>query len=278
MQQKNFLGQSHLGFHRVAYTEWGAATAQPPVICVHGLTRNGRDFDRLAEQLQNRTRVLCPDIAGRGKSDWLADPMLYAYPQYLADMTALIARADAASVDWVGTSMGGLIGMMLAAQPNTPIRRLVINDIGPFIALEGLQRIGTYVSQPPEFATPADAERYIRTIFAPFGITRDEDWQHMLTHSCRTLPGGKLALAYDPAIGKNVQSVTGNVDLWTVYDAVRCPTLILRGTFSDILPAQTAEEMTRRGPKARLVTIPNVGHAPALLDEGQTGLVADFLS
>lgn len=278
MLHKSFLGQSPLGFHRIAYTEWGAATVRPPVICVHGLTRNGRDFDWLAEVLQSDTRVLCPSIVGRGQSDNLADPTFYSYPQYCADMTAMIARADAASVDWVGTSMGGIIGMLLAAQPQSPIRRLVINDVGPFIPLSALQRIAAYVGIPVECADLAQLERHMRTIYAPFGITRDEDWRHMAKNSHRTLPNGKLTLAYDPTIVKNFGAADKDADLWSLYDRIQCPTLVLHGMQSDILSANVANDMTRRGPHARLVEFPDVGHAPALMDADQTTIIRQFLT
>ena len=277
MQQNFFLGLSPLGFHRIAYTFWEGDTANPPIICVHGLTRNGRDFDRLAQSLSGKRRLFCPDIVGRGKSDWLTDSTHYTYPQYLADMTALIARTGSTQVDWVGTSMGGIMGMMLAAQPQSPIRRLVINDVGPYIAEAGLKRIADYVGLMPEFADEAAAERFLRKNYAPFGITRDEDWRQITTTSVRTLPNGKLTLSYDPAIGVNIRKATGDVLLWNYYDRITCPTLVLRGTLSDIFSAETAEEMTRRGPKAALVEIPDVGHAPALMDEGQIKTIADFL-
>lgn len=277
MQQKTFLGQSSLGFHRVAYTEWGEPGQHPPVICVHGLTRNGRDFDRLAEQLQDDAQIFCPDIVGRGKSDWLTDPALYGYPQYLADMTTLIARTEADAIDWVGTSMGGIIGMLLAAQPNTPIRRLVINDVGPFIPLDALKRIGDYVGMTPEFADMSQVEQHLRKIYAPFGITNDEDWQHLAAHSTRIMLNGKLALAHDPAIAENFRKLEKDVNFWNLYDQIHCPVLLLHGAKSDVLSDTVAQEMTHRGPKAQLIRFPDIGHAPALMDAEQIKLVVDFL-
>ncbi len=275
---KHILGQSPLGFHRMAYAEWGEATARPPVICVHGLTRNGRDFDWLAEALQTTTRVFCPDIAGRGASDWLGDPSLYGYPQYVADMVAMIARTGAEQVDWVGTSMGGIIGMLIAAQPNSPIRRLVINDVGAFLPLAALKRIGGYVGQDPAFADLAALEAYLRKVtMASFGITRAEDFRHLAHNSFRTRPDGALALAYDPKIADAFRALDKDVDLWPVYDRIRCPTLLLHGALSDILPSAVAEDMTRRGPRASCVTIENVGHAPALIDPAQIRVIQDFL-
>lgn len=277
MLQESFFGQGPLGFHRVAYTEWGEASSRPPVICVHGLTRNGRDFDHLAAALQAERHLFCPDIAGRGKSDWLSDPALYAYPQYMSDMTALIARAGGEQVDWVGTSMGGILGMLLAAVTNSPIRRLVVNDVGPFISLEALQRIGSYVNQFVEFDDFAAAERYMRQIYAPFGIEDDEDWRRLTEHSVRTLPNGKLGSHYDQAIGRAFLNLEKGVDLWGVYDRIRCPMLLLRGAQSDVLSSGIALEMTQRGPKPRLIEFPNTGHAPALIDPAQIGAIEEFL-
>lgn len=272
-----FLGHNPLGFHRVAYTEWGQRTTKAPVICVHGLARNGRDFDVLASHLQNTTQIFCPDIVGRGQSDWLGDRSLYGYPQYINDMTALMARTGREAVDWVGTSMGGIIGMFMASLPKCPIKRLVINDVGPFIPLTALQRIATYIGSPPHFTIKAEGEAYLRKIYAPFGITKDADWRHMATHSLHQTKEGLWTLAYDPAIAAGFTNLTQDVDFWSVYDQIKCPVLVLRGAYSDILPRETAQQMTERGPKAHLVEIANIGHAPALMDDAQINVVRDFL-
>jgi pimeloyl-ACP methyl ester carboxylesterase len=278
MLQKNILCHSSLGFHHIAFTEWGNDATRPPIICVHGLTRNGRDFDRLAAVLDSTRRIFCPDMAGRGKSDWLSDPSLYGYSQYINDITALIARTGAQQVDWVGTSMGGILGMLLAAEANTPVRRLIINDVGPFIPLPALQRIANYVGLLPEFADAAQAERHLRQIYAPFGIMKDEDWKHTTANSLRVLPNGKLTLAHDPAIAKNFSVLKEDISFWDVYDRIQCPTLLIRGALSDILSKDTADEMTRRGPKPKLVEFANVGHAPALVDAEQIAVVKEFLA
>lgn len=279
MIQNTVACLSPAGFHRMAYTQWGREGAERTVVCVHGLTRNGRDFDHLALALTDTSRVACPDVVGRGRSDWLGNPALYGYPQYLADMAVLLARLDVDSVDWVGTSMGGLIGMMLAAQPGSPIRRLVVNDVGPFVGQEGLQRIADYVGKDPVFEDMAAVDAYLRFVLMGFGRLTDRQWRHMAETSARRLPDGRYGLAYDPGIAEVFRSQpVGPVDLWHLWDSVTCPVLVLRGAKSDILTAETAEEMTRRGPKARLVTIPNVGHAPALMDEEQIGAVRAFLA
>lgn len=278
MQKKFFHGLSARGFHRLAYYEWGAADATRTVVCVHGLTRNARDFDVLAASLASDCRVICIDIVGRGDSDWLSDPSLYAYPQYLADMTALLARLGTAQVDWIGTSMGGLIGILLAAQPRTPISRLVLNDVGPFIGSAAMTRIASYISQPPVLPDMAAALAYIRTIYQNTGPCTDADYQTMTETSIRPLPDGGYALQYDPAIAVNFAALSGDLDLWPYYDRISCPTLVLRGAQSDVLTDETAAAMTRRGPQAQLVVIPGIGHYPALRDAKQIDSVTKFLA
>lgn len=271
-------------FHRVAYTEWGDRASSRVVVCVHGLTRQGRDFDFLAAELAARGyRVVCPDVAGRGLSDHLFDTKGYAAPQYLADMTTLIARLGVAELDWIGTSMGGLIGMLLAARANTPIRRLVLNDIGPFIPQAALQRIARYLGADPLFADMGAAERYMREVHAGFGPLADEGWRHLALHSVRADPGG-FRLRYDPAIATAFTAATEtDAEMWPVWAQIRVPVLVLRGAASDVLTAETARLMTAGGPdgaglKARLVEFPGVGHAPALMDQDQIETVARWLA
>jgi pimeloyl-ACP methyl ester carboxylesterase len=277
MTQREFLGLGPHGFHRVAYAEWAGPPGAPTLLCVHGLTRNSRDFDRLAETLSERYRVVCPDVPGRGRSEWLGHPEDYGYPLYLADMTALIARLDVAEVDWVGTSMGGLIGMMLAAQSGTPIRRLVVNDVGPFIPKASLERLGSYVGKDPRFADRAELAAYFRRVHAPFGPLSDAEWDHLAEHGGQPHPDRTLGLAYDPAIGAPFKGEQKDVDLWVVWDRIRCPTLVIRGAESDLLLGADAQAMTQRGPRARLVELPGIGHAPALMAADQIALIRDFL-
>lgn len=279
MTPHRYLGLSSSGFHRIAYVEWGIPGNPRVCICVHGLTRNGRDFDELAAALQHHWRVVCPDVVGRGDSDRLADPAGYGYPQYLADMNALIARCDVARVDWVGTSMGGLIGMMLAAQPNSPIRRLVINDIGPLVARAGLERIAGYVGKDPRFASLSEAEAALRRTAGTFGLRTDDEWRRFTERSVRPVGQGQYGLAYDPAIARAFQNgPIKDIDLWAVWDKVRCPVLVLRGAESDLLLKETAEEMQRRGPGCTVVELPGCGHAPALMDPAQVAVVRDWLT
>ena len=275
METGHFLGLSQAGFHRVAYRS--AASEAPPVICVHGLTRNSGDFSILARELADIRRVVAPDVVGRGASDWLPDPRLYGYAQYCADMAALIARLDVAQVDWIGTSMGGLIGMMLAAQPGSPIRRLVLNDIGPFVTQSALSRIASYVGNDPVFEDPAALEAYLRRVHAPFGLS-DEHWRRLAEQSARRRPDGRLGLAYDPAIAVPIKAAPiEDVDLWALYDRVQCPVLVLRGSLSDILSAETAAEMANRGPRATVKTFEGIGHAPMLMTDDQIAAVRIWL-
>ncbi len=266
------------GFHQLAYWEWQGPAGARTLLCVHGLTRNGRDFDTLAEALSGRYRVICPDMPGRGRSEWLAPADDYAYPLYLADLAALVARLDVEEIDWVGTSMGGIIGMLFAAQPATPVRRLVINDVGPLIAREGLERIGSYVGHDPSFRDLGELETYLRRVAASFGPLSDAQWRHLATYSARQKSDGSLGLAYDPQIAAPFRrGPPADIDLWPQWEAIRCPTLVIRGAESDLLRPADAQAMTRRGPRAKLVEFPGIGHAPALMAEDQIGVIRDFL-
>jgi pimeloyl-ACP methyl ester carboxylesterase len=274
----HFHSLSPHGFHRVAYREWGHPDCPRVVVCVHGLTRNGRDFDTLAQSLDDRFRLLCPDMPGRGDSEWLPNVNDYAFPTYLTTLTALLAHADVEQVAWVGTSMGGLLGMMMAAQPNTPVTRLVLNDVGPVIAPAALARIAAYVGLDPVFASFAALEAHIREVSAPFGPLTDAQWMELARTTARETPDGRWRLKYDPGIAVPFRSASAAVsDLWAVWDAIRCPTLVLRGAESDLLAADTAAAMRTRGPQPRVVEFPGIGHAPMLLDAEQIAPVAAFL-
>lgn len=277
MKSNSLLGLGPHGFHRLHYTEWGDPENDRVVVCVHGLTRNGRDFDALGMALQNDYRVVCPDMPGRGRSDWLTVKTDYNYTVYMSDIAVLVARLNVAQIDWVGTSMGGFIGLLLAALPNTPIRRMVLNDAGPVIAADALDRIGQYVGADPEFPDLQSLERYLRVVHAPFGPLTDAQWDHLASHSVRRLTNGACALHYDPGIAEPFkESATAPVDLWSVWDRVDCPVRVLRGSHSDVLTSETAAEMTQRGPKAELVEFEGIGHAPALLVEEQIRAVKDW--
>jgi pimeloyl-ACP methyl ester carboxylesterase len=263
-------------FQELAWTEWGPDSGAP-VVCVHGLTRNGRDFDTLAAALAARgRRVFCPDLPGRGASDWLAQPMLYTPPSYVVALAHLLARLDG-PVDWVGTSLGGICGMMIAAGRNTPLRRLVLNDIGSRVPGEAAERIATYVGMRLVFPDLAALEAHLRKVHAPFGPLTDAEWRHLAEHSARRLPDGGITTHYDPDIAVPFRDApTGPVDLAAVWSLVKLPVLVIRGAESDILDAETAADMAMRD-GVELVTLPGIGHAPALMEPGQIELVARFL-
>ena len=269
---------SPAGLHAMAYREWGAPDNPRVLICVHGLARNGRDFDDLARALAADYRVVCPDVVGRGRSDWLRDPLAYGIPQYVADMMVLIARLDVDSVAWLGTSMGGLIGMALASLEHSPVSRLLLNDVGPVLSSESIRRIGDYIGRAPAFDTLDDAERYIRLVSAPFGALSDVQWRQLTESSLRQRADGRFEMRYDPAIADAFRRATAvDIDLWPVYERVRCPTWVLRGANSDLLTPATVAAMAVRGPCAHVVEVPAVGHAPMFMDAQQIALVCDFL-
>ena len=287
-------GEDGVTQHRVGYWEWnqtGQVDHPHVIVCVHGLTRQGRDFDVLAQALSHHARVICPDIAGRGQSDWLADPMAYGVPQYAFDMLVLLTQVHAqypiAQLDWVGTSMGGLIGMADAGTPGlalpVPIPGLLLNDVGPRLEWSALQRIGTYVGQSPRFASVEEGAAWLRVQSADFGPHTDAQWLALSEPMLRPGPEGGFVLHYDPKIAVPMQGMTqeqvvqGEALLWNLYDAITAQTLVLRGAKSDLLTAQTVQEMAQRGPKAHSVTLEGVGHAPTLVQPEQVALVKEFL-
>ncbi len=280
--------------HRMAYWEWNA-TGNPLqsrlIVCVHGLTRQGRDFDVLAQALSQQARVVCPDVMGRGRSDWLADPQGYQIPQYAADMLCLLgqlqAQAPITSLDWVGTSMGGLIGLALTGTPGlplpVPVRRLVLNDIGPELAWPALQRIGQYLGDFARFDSLQEAADTLRAISSGFGPHSAEQWLELSRHMVKPCAEGGLTLHYDPAIAHPFNAITqdaaalGNTLLWQLYDATQARTLLLRGAQSDLLARETALAMAQRGPRASLVEFDAIGHAPTLVTQDQVHAVTQFL-
>lgn len=293
------------GLHRMAYYDWGDPDNGDIVLCVHGLTRTGRDFDVLAEHLSKRFRVICPDVVGRGLSDWLTQPLSYAVPQYAADMVALIARLQPKSLRWVGTSMGGLIGLSYAAlvaqakDPNravpparqtatideavVAIDRLVLNDVGPRIEAPSLARIGQYLAEPKSFATFEQAVQYMKETAASFGPHSDLQWE-MLTRHYFVPVGGSWVKHYDPAISVAYSGMTqdlvsqGEMLLWHAYGCVQAPTLIVHGQDSDLLSTQTVQAMLAANPQARAHTVKGVGHAPTLIAQDQIDVVSEFLT
>ena len=309
LTQQSFLSLGPDGFHRLAYAEWGDARNPHVVICVHGLSRNSRDFDRIAAALEADQRVICMDVVGRGDSDWLSDKSGYSFATYLSDAAALIARVTtplagglleslqarlrggrpAARVDWVGTSMGGLIGMLLAAKAGSPIRRLVMNDVGPFVPWHALIRLKGHVGSQARFDRFEDVEAYVRHACRDFGALDDQFWRHLAEHSAVREEAGGYRLRYDPGISRGLPvhldpelpigpEFLRGIDLWAIWEAVRCPVLVLRGADSQVLPAETVEEMRRRKPQLEVVEFAGVGHAPALASDDQIAAVREFLN
>lgn len=270
------------GLHRMAWAEWGDAANPKVLVCAHGLSRQGRDFDTLAQAMAGEYRVVCPDVVGRGRSSWLADPSGYSIPHYVADMVTLLARLNAEEVHWVGTSMGGLIGLGLAGLPDSPIRRLVLNDVGPKIEYEALQRIGEYLGEPVHWATEEEAADALWAVSKTFGPHTREQWL-ALTRPQLKPDGTGFKPHYDPAIAIPFGAVTpaiaaaGEALLWASYDHVRCPTLLLRGAESDLLSRETAAQMAQRGPRAQVHEFEGVGHAPMLVQPEQVAVVRGFL-
>ena len=283
------------GSHRMAYWLWGDEHAAHVVVCAHGLSRQGRDFDVLAQALVARSpvplRVVCPDVVGRGRSDWLSDPMGYQLPTYAADMLQMIAQlhamAPVSTLDWVGTSMGGLIGIAIAGSPKlplpAPVRKLVLNDVGPVIQWQALQRIGTYLGNTGRFESVEQAADAMWAISKTFGPHTREQWLALSQAMVKSHPEGGVTLHYDPAIAVPFRTVTeesaaqGQVAVWQLYDNVRAQTLLVRGAQSDLLSKDTALAMTQRGPKARLIEFEGVGHAPTFVSDDQVEAVASFL-
>jgi pimeloyl-ACP methyl ester carboxylesterase len=270
------------GLHRMAYWEWGDPANRRVLVCAHGLSRQGRDFDTLARGMCDSYRVVCPDVVGRGRSDWLSDPMGYTIPHYVADMVTLLARLNAEVVHWVGTSMGGLIGLGLAALPKSAVQRLVLNDVGPTIDPAGIARIGGYVGRVAQWKTLDEAADDLWTISTGFGPHTREQWLALTEPQLRQ-DGDWLRPRSDPGIAVPFKAVTpelaaaGEAMMWQSYDRLTCPTLLLRGAESDLLSRATARAMTERGPRARLVEFAGVGHAPTLIQPDQVQAVREFL-
>ena len=298
----NYVSCPDLGEgHRMAYWQWGQPDSAHVVLCVHGLSRQGRDFDVLAQalcaqaaQTPGGIRVICPDVAGRGNSDWLNDPVGYQVPAYAADMLALLAQLQAQSpitmLDWVGTSMGGLIGMVICGHPElplpAPVRRLVLNDVGPALQWTAIARIGTYLGQAGHFRTVQEAADALWLISQSFGPHTPEQWLALSRPMLRPVSSAADSLwrlHYDPAIALPFKATTeeatlqNEVALWQLYDQIKAKTLVLRGVESDLLSLETALAMTQRGPRARLIEFEGVGHAPTLIVNDQVAAVADFL-
>jgi pimeloyl-ACP methyl ester carboxylesterase len=274
---KSFLRKSNNQTYKISYTEWGREGNPRVLLCLHGLTRNGRDFDYLARELCLKYLVICPDVVGRGRSDWLKDKSLYNYSTYNLDIIELLKYLKVEEVDLIGTSMGGLIGMTLAALKPGLIRNLVLNDIGPYIPMEPLQKIGKYIGLKKIFSSISEAEWHLRKILAPFGIKKDEDWEYITRHSIQKQENGKYILAYDTDISIVFNENVYDVNLWDLWNKVNCPTLVLRGKKSDILLPETAKQMVNSRKNVKLVEFADIGHVPSLMEVSQIKEIKDWL-
>jgi pimeloyl-ACP methyl ester carboxylesterase len=274
---------SAAGLHTMAYKEWGDPGNDNVLVCVHGVTRISDDFDVMARQLCSTYRVVCPDVAGRGRSSWLRNPQHYQLTQYVSDMVVLLARIDTKKVDWFGTSMGGLIGIGLASQQESPIRKLILNDIGPTLNYSAISRIADYIGQAVRFATFAEAVHYIRAISAPFGPHSDDEWNKLAADVLRQDKDGLWVRHYDLGLAIPFKAETAestqraSAMLWAAYDMIPCPTLVVRGAESDLLTGEVAREMTHRGPRATLIEFEGIGHAPTFMHADQIAVVKEFL-
>jgi len=283
---KSVQCSSPAGLHRMAYKEWGDPANPRVLVCVHGVTRVAGDFDELARAMCDRYRVVCPDVAGRGRSGRLRDPEHYVVPQYVADMVTLVARVtrDDEGVDWFGTSMGGLIGMVLASFEDSPVRRLVLNDIGPVLDPVAMARIGDYIGQDLRFPSFEAGAAFVRDVSASFGPHSDDQWNKLAADVLVQGADGQWARHYDLGLARSFAALTperamqDQARLWAAFDAIRCPTLLVRGEHSDLLSRAAAEEMTRRGPRPKLVEIAGVGHAPTFLQPDQIAIAREFLA
>ncbi|MFC0250552.1 alpha/beta fold hydrolase [Massilia consociata] len=273
------------GLHRMAYKEWGDPSNPKVLVCVHGVTRVGDDFDHLARALCDTYRVVCPDVVGRGRSGRLRDPQYYTVPQYVADMVTLVARvtSDDEGVHWFGTSMGGLIGIMLAALEDSPVRKLAVNDIGPVLDGGAIARIGEYIGQDIRFPDFDSGAAYVKAVSMSFGPHTDEQWHKLASDVLRRDADGQWVRHYDLGLAQPFRAITADkaahdeAGLWAAWDAIRCPTLLVRGELSDLLSRETAREMCMRGPKPRLVEIAGVGHAPTFVQPDQIAIAREFL-
>lgn len=278
MQTKHMLSSHAGGEHRIVYQDWGREDNPNILICVHGLTRNSHDFDYLAEKLSSKYRVIAPDIVGRGSSDWLPDHRLYTIEQYINDMTLLIKHLGATSVDWLGTSLGGIIGMMMAAMPQSPIKRLILNDIGAVITQDAIALLANSLAKVPTFKTLEELRTFLMQAYAHTGTHKEEDWDYMSRYDHRINEDGTYNRNYDPKLLHSMGPIlNADIDLWQFWKAVVCPTLIMHGENSMILTADICQQMLATNPHASLVTLPGVGHTPSFMQPSHIEVVTKWL-
>lgn len=287
MERRYYFGLSPEGFHPLCYGEWGKQNEGSGVLCVHGLTRNKSDFSYLAESLKQDFHVTALDVVGRGESAYFQNPQYYSYQQYLSDIYTLVARLRWENIYWIGSSMGGLLGMIMASLPNSPVKALILNDIGPFIPKETAEKIRQYAGTKVNFSTLEEGKEFLKQRYGGFGIEHPEHWEHFFHHSLVKDQDGSYTLAYDPQVSNviadqatsipSLQDAAGNFLFWHYWHHVKCPVLLIRGESSDVLPYSVIEKMQSMGPKFELVEIKNAGHAPALMEKEHIDIIHRWL-
>ena len=265
------------GFHKIHYLEWGERDNPKVIVCVHGLSRNARDFDFLASKLSEDYRVISVDMPGRGRSHNFTEAKFYNFTQYITDLVAMISRLNIESLDWIGTSMGGLLGMIIASQNNTPIKRLILNDIGPFVSAESMVRIRNYIGICPNLRSFEQAQKYISQILKPFGNLSDEMWHHLTLHGTTQLVDGSYVLSYDPKIASAFAESPKDIDLWNFWNNIHCPILLLRGEKSEILTREIVSQMQNSNKSMIFTEFLDTGHAPSLMEDNQIMTIKHWL-
>lgn len=279
MQQKTYTYPAEDQNLTLAYTEWGDSANPRVLVCIHSLSRQSRDFDFLAQRLQSHYRVICPDVAGRGASDWLHDKLGYNLVNYALHIVHLLQELKIQRVDWVGSSLGGMIGFVVNSIQPGLIQKLVLNDVGPLLPQVALQRIGAYVGLDPRFASPGEALEFFKKNFTPMNIQNETHWQHLLTHSLRPAENGTFRLHYDPGIAEPFKLIAdkGDLELWSLWEDVKCPVLVLHGLKSDILTSAIVQKMKNTHQRTESVEYPDIGHLPSLMEDGQITTVEQWL-
>lgn len=277
MQERSYLSYNPLGFHRVFFTDWGKDTSNRLLMCVHGLTRNSRDFDYLAKGIETHFRVICPDLVGRGKSDWLTNPNLYAVPQYINDLITLLAKVETKEMNYLGTSLGGILGIILAGSSKSPIKKLILNDVGPKIPSIALLPIIKYTKANLSFSSIEEFESYLRRLYAALGPLTDEQWGHLVQYSHYKSTDGRYHYACDPGVIVPIMLAFPRAHLWNYWKAIKCPILVIHGKKSRVLTSALLEKMHSIQPNMEIIEVPDAGHAPALMDNHSINLIHNWL-
>lgn len=280
MQIHKIMGIDSQAFHNMVYYEWGDPNNPKVLLCIHGLFRNARDFDTLAETLSSHYRVICPDMIGRGLSDKVTNPKDYNILTYLSDIAILLAHLGITQIDYLGTSMGGIIGMVMAAMHHSPIKKLVLNDIGPFVDAKALQEIVTYGTEGSKrsFETLGEVEVYLKKTYSSFAQLSPEQWNHLAECGVWQNSNKQYELAYDPKIIENVRlAIQNNIPQWALWSSIQCPILVLHAALSNVLSEDTVLKMQQLQPTLKTIKIPNIGHPVSLMKKEEIDWVEEWL-